>query len=114
MCPGSVEAPAAAGAGAEAGEGKTVCEMDAAGPLDHALVDRLLRRGYTIYDTTYIRRVAGLLRWRKKGIFPSPADMWGPLRPTGGIQLHPTEMAQNTRKITIFDIHPPSQNICTF
>jgi hypothetical protein len=72
MCPGSVEAPAAAGAGAEAGEGKTVCEMDAAGPLDHALVDRLLRRGYTIYDTTYIRRVAGLLRWRKKGIFPSP------------------------------------------
>ncbi|CAN6305749.1 unnamed protein product [Urochloa humidicola] len=48
MCPGSVEA---AGAGA----GKSVCVMDAAGPLGHALVDRLLRRGYTVHAATYGR-----------------------------------------------------------
>ncbi|RLN17512.1 cinnamoyl-CoA reductase 1-like [Panicum miliaceum] len=46
MCPGSVEAPAA---------GKSVCVMDAAGPLGHALVDRLLRRGYTVHAATYGR-----------------------------------------------------------
>nr|CAB3495158.1 unnamed protein product [Digitaria exilis] len=50
MCPGSVEAAAAAGA---PGEGKSVCVMDAAGPLGHALVDRLLRRGYTVHAATY-------------------------------------------------------------
>ncbi|KAK8445368.1 hypothetical protein SEVIR_9G314100v4 [Setaria viridis] len=48
MCPGSVEAPAA-------GAGKSVCVMDAAGPLGHALVDRLLRRGYTVHAATYGR-----------------------------------------------------------
>jgi hypothetical protein len=57
MCPGSVEAPAAAGAGA--GEGKSVCVMDAAGPLGHALVDRLLRRGYTVHAATYGRGEEG-------------------------------------------------------
>ncbi|EER94430.1 cinnamoyl-CoA reductase-like SNL6 [Sorghum bicolor] len=45
MCPGSVEAAGAAG--------KSVCVMDAAGPLGHALVDRLLRRGYTVHAATY-------------------------------------------------------------
>ncbi|WVZ57776.1 hypothetical protein U9M48_008119 [Paspalum notatum var. saurae] len=49
MCPGSVE-PQAAAAG-----GKSVCVMDAAGPLGHALVDRLLRRGYTVHAATYGR-----------------------------------------------------------
>lgn len=44
MCPGSVESAAA---------GKSVCVMDAAGPLSHALVDRLLRRGYTVHAATY-------------------------------------------------------------
>lgn len=48
MCPGSVES---AGAGAA---GKSVCVMDAAGPLGHALVDRLLRRGYTVHAATYV------------------------------------------------------------
>jgi len=42
MCPGSVESA-----------GKSVCVMDAAGPLGHALVDRLLRRGYTVHAATY-------------------------------------------------------------
>ncbi|KAL6905393.1 hypothetical protein ACP4OV_002994 [Aristida adscensionis] len=46
MCPGSVESPAP-------GAGKSVCVMDAAGPLGHALVDRLLRRGYTVHAATY-------------------------------------------------------------
>ncbi|CAL4932459.1 unnamed protein product [Urochloa decumbens] len=50
MCPGAVDAAAAA-----AGEGKSVCVMDAAGPLGHALVDRLLRRGYTVHAATYGR-----------------------------------------------------------
>lgn len=47
MCPGSVESASAAG--------KSVCVMDAAGPLGHALVDRLLRRGYTVHAATYAR-----------------------------------------------------------
>jgi len=42
MCPGSVESA-----------GKSVCVMDAAGPLGHALADRLLRRGYTVHAATY-------------------------------------------------------------
>ncbi|XP_062200802.1 cinnamoyl-CoA reductase-like SNL6 [Phragmites australis] len=42
MCPGSVEAA-----------GKSVCVMDASGPLGRALVDRLLRRGYTVHAATY-------------------------------------------------------------
>ncbi|KAL6641517.1 hypothetical protein ACP70R_019698 [Stipagrostis hirtigluma subsp. patula] len=46
MCPGSVESPAP-------GTGKSVCVMDAAGPLGAALVDRLLRRGYTVHAATY-------------------------------------------------------------
>lgn len=37
----------------EALPGKSVCVMDAAGPLGHALVDRLLRRGYTVHAATY-------------------------------------------------------------
>jgi len=45
MCPGSVDAAPAVG--------KSVCVMDAAGPLGHALVDRLLRRGYTVHAATY-------------------------------------------------------------
>lgn len=49
MCPGSVESSSAAAAG------KSVCVMDAAGPLGHALVDRLLRRGYTVHAATYAR-----------------------------------------------------------
>ncbi|KAF0930827.1 hypothetical protein E2562_035404 [Oryza meyeriana var. granulata] len=32
---------------------KSVCVMDASGPLGHALVDRLLRRGYTVHAATY-------------------------------------------------------------
>ncbi|KAJ1296108.1 hypothetical protein BS78_01G273600 [Paspalum vaginatum] len=48
MCPGSVEPQAAAAAAR-----KSVCVMDAAGPLGHALVDRLLRRGYTVHAATY-------------------------------------------------------------
>ena len=47
MCPGSVDAAPVAG--------KSVCVMDAAGPLGHALVDRLLRRGYTVHAATYGR-----------------------------------------------------------
>ncbi|GJM91573.1 hypothetical protein PR202_ga07956 [Eleusine coracana subsp. coracana] len=46
MCPGSVESPAP-------GSGKSVCVMDASGPLGRALVDRLLRRGYTVHAATY-------------------------------------------------------------
>src|SRR5438105_1948729 len=47
MCPGgSLESPATA-------SGKCVCVMDASGPLGHALVDRLLRRGYTVHAATY-------------------------------------------------------------
>ena len=34
-------------------EGKSVCVMDASGPLGHAIVDRLLRRGYTVHAATY-------------------------------------------------------------
>ncbi|CAM0956032.1 unnamed protein product [Alopecurus aequalis] len=45
MCPG---APATA-----AGSDKSVCVMDASGPLGHALVHRLLRRGYTVHAATY-------------------------------------------------------------
>lgn len=48
MCPG---APVAA---AEASD-KSVCVMDASGPLGHALVHRLLRRGYTVHAATYHR-----------------------------------------------------------
>ncbi|XP_062205642.1 cinnamoyl-CoA reductase-like SNL6 [Phragmites australis] len=40
MCPGSAAS-------------KSVCVMDASGPLGHALVDRLLRRGYTVHAATY-------------------------------------------------------------
>jgi nucleoside-diphosphate-sugar epimerase len=52
MCPGSVEAPAP-------GSGKAVCVMDASGPLGAALVDRLLRRGYTVHAATYDCRGCG-------------------------------------------------------
>uniref|UniRef100_A0ACD5THT2 Uncharacterized protein n=1 Tax=Avena sativa TaxID=4498 RepID=A0ACD5THT2_AVESA len=45
MCPG---APAASAA-----SDKSVCVMDASGPLGHALVARLLRRGYTVHAATY-------------------------------------------------------------
>lgn len=38
---------------APAASGKSVCVMDASGPLGHALVDRLLRRGYTVHAATY-------------------------------------------------------------
>uniref|UniRef100_A0A0E0F143 NAD-dependent epimerase/dehydratase domain-containing protein n=1 Tax=Oryza meridionalis TaxID=40149 RepID=A0A0E0F143_9ORYZ len=34
-------------------EKKSVCVMDASGPLGHALVARLLRRGYTVHAATY-------------------------------------------------------------
>ncbi|XP_047094074.1 cinnamoyl-CoA reductase-like SNL6 [Lolium rigidum] len=47
MCPG---APVAAAA-----SDKSVCVMDASGPLGHALVHRLLRRGYTVHAATYGR-----------------------------------------------------------
>uniref|UniRef100_A0ACD5TLN6 Uncharacterized protein n=1 Tax=Avena sativa TaxID=4498 RepID=A0ACD5TLN6_AVESA len=47
MCPG---APVAAAA-----SDKSVCVMDASGPLGHALVSRLLRRGYTVHAATYHR-----------------------------------------------------------
>ncbi|TVU31539.1 hypothetical protein EJB05_23226 [Eragrostis curvula] len=46
MCPGSVESAAP-------GSGKSVCVMDASSPLGRALVDRLLRRGYTVHAATY-------------------------------------------------------------
>ncbi|KAI4964126.1 hypothetical protein ZWY2020_007002 [Hordeum vulgare] len=58
MCPG---APAAAAA---AESDKSVCVMDASGPLGHALVHRLLRRGYTVHAATYdhsLDEEAGLL-----------------------------------------------------
>jgi nucleoside-diphosphate-sugar epimerase len=44
MCPGPVESP---------GSGRSVCVMDTSGPLGAALVDRLLRRGYTVHAATY-------------------------------------------------------------
>ncbi|KAL5224845.1 hypothetical protein ABZP36_011484 [Zizania latifolia] len=44
MCPGSAAA---------AMNSKSVCVMDASGPLGHALVARLLRRGYTVHAATY-------------------------------------------------------------
>uniref|UniRef100_A0A0E0MB60 NAD(P)-binding domain-containing protein n=1 Tax=Oryza punctata TaxID=4537 RepID=A0A0E0MB60_ORYPU len=34
-------------------EKKSVCVVDASGPLGHALVARLLRRGYTVHAATY-------------------------------------------------------------
>ncbi|KAG8092668.1 hypothetical protein GUJ93_ZPchr0012g20374 [Zizania palustris] len=49
MCPGS----AAEAAAAAAMNSKSVCVMDASGPLGHALVARLLRRGYTVHAATY-------------------------------------------------------------
>lgn len=56
MCPG---APVAAASD------KSVCVMDASGPLGHALVHRLLRRGYTVHAATYDQSLdeeAALLR----------------------------------------------------
>ncbi|KAL5232490.1 hypothetical protein ABZP36_031266 [Zizania latifolia] len=49
MCPGSA---AAMNNNTE----KSVCVMDASGPLGHALVARLLRRGYTVHAATYQSR----------------------------------------------------------
>ena len=46
MCPG---APTTAAGASD----KSVCVMDASGPLGHALVHRLLRRGYTVHAATY-------------------------------------------------------------
>ncbi|VAH05640.1 cinnamoyl-CoA reductase-like SNL6 [Triticum dicoccoides] len=52
MCPG---APVAAVA-----SDKSVCVMDASGPLGQALVHRLLRRGYTVHAATYGRSLDAL------------------------------------------------------